>query len=219
MGDTTRGLASQVQPGQRARAAGQVAAQRVDVVVGDQLAAAGGGKIGNVELVGQLVLGQREILVAAVGAPGKGRMGLEPDAGPQPDVVDAFGDLRARRIGRQLAALRIEVARRIDGGRGARHQLVRALQVMVAVQRFVDVVGVRRLVGRVGAGRIQVFGRTLDERGVERIVGHRAGGVRAVDGAFAGAARHRAQQQERRDTQQPGHACHVTILSRMLAQG
>ncbi|ETH85395.1 hypothetical protein L560_1282 [Bordetella pertussis STO1-CHOC-0018] len=43
-------------------------------------------------------------------------MGLEPDAGPQPDVVDAFGDLRARRIGRQLAALRIEVARRIDGG-------------------------------------------------------------------------------------------------------
>src|SRR3546814_11971427 len=69
-------------------------------------------------------------------------MRLEPDAGADGNVVDTFGNLLAGGVGRQFVALRIEITRRGNGRRRARNEFIRPLQVLVAVQGLVNVVGI-----------------------------------------------------------------------------
>ncbi|MNT14480.1 hypothetical protein D3C72_1494890 [compost metagenome] len=196
--------------------AGQ-AAKGIDVVVRRQLARAGARKVGNVVLVFEFAVGKRVVVVAAVGLAGKGRVRLVAHARPDLDVVNAFSDGFARCVGGQRLALGIQILRRVDGLRGARHQFVGPLQIVIAVQRLVDVVGVGRFVAGIRACRIQVLGRTLHERGVERVLAFGAGRIRAVDGAFLRAARQR-QQHQHGCCPEPLHSKHGNLPFKSLRQ-
>ena len=147
-------------------------------------------------LVAEILRGQRVIAGVARVVLRKGRVRREQDALLQSDVVDRLGDLGAGRIGRKFAARLVVVARRGDRlGRAWRH-FVRPLQVMEAVQRLVDRVGVRGLIERIRGGRIEVLGRTLRERGEEGVGLLGAVGMRAVGDAVASGEERRAREQQ-----------------------
>ena len=161
--------------------AGQ-ASDRVDVILRRQRARASVRKVWNRELVGERLPGHREIDITTLCVARKGRVRGKEDIRSNPDVVHAFCDGRRGRVGRQRIAARIDELRWRHLHRSPRHELVGTLQVVIPVQRLVDVVGVWRLVRRIGPRRIQVFGRALRERGVERVVALSARRIGAVDG-------------------------------------
>ncbi|MCY1514713.1 hypothetical protein D9M68_492630 [compost metagenome] len=156
----------------------------VDVVVGREFARAGAREIGNVVLAVQLARRQRIVVVAAVGLAGERRMRREPRTGPELDFVDALRDLLARRVGGQRVALGVEVDRRVDRCRRARYQFVRTLQIVVTVERLVNIVCIGSFIAGIGAGRVQVLRGAFDESGIQRVLGFGAGRIRTVDGAF-----------------------------------
>ncbi len=168
-------------------ARGRQPPDRIHVVVRGQFARAGVHEVGDREFA--CGIGARQGVVArpARRVAGKCRMRREQDARFQLDVVHAFCDRRPRRVGRQLAAGGVEVARLRDRHRRARRQLVWPLQVVEAEQRLVDVEGERRLVVRIRRRRVEVTRRALLETGEQRVAALGATGMRAVDDAAAGA--------------------------------
>ena len=149
--------------------AGQ-ATERIDVIIGNQLAGAGMLEISNAELALQRLGRNRPIQRLAGGIAGKGRMRLEHNARLDGHVVHTVGHLLTGRIVGQALILRIEIGWRIYGCGGPGHQLVGPGQIMVAIQRLVNGIGKRRFVARIGTGRIQIFGRTLRERGIQDVL-------------------------------------------------
>ncbi len=169
-------------------------ADRVDVVVRRQLAGAGRREVGDPVLAVDVLPFHRVVDVVAGAVPGERRVRREQDALADRDVVDALGDRLARRIGRQFPASGVEVARQHHPLGATRPQLVGPLQVVVAVRRLVDLVGVRRLVVGVRTGRIEVLRRARGEGGVKGVARLGAGRMRAVGHAAAG-----SQRRERRE--------------------
>ena len=166
----------------RLDARGGVALERVDEVLGHQLARA------LLELPRRTAaaeFGPRQRMVgvvamAALRVLGERRVRLVHHAALDRDVVHALGDALGRRIVGQALPVGIEEHRRhhLRGHLG--DQLVRALQVVVAVGRLVDLVGVGRLRIRVRRRRIEVARRALVERVDERVAAHQLGRVRVV---------------------------------------
>ena len=165
----------------------------VDVVVGNQLAAAGHGKVGDgidaVQLPGVEVAIDRLTLAVR----GKRRMRLVADARTNANVVDAARDLRCRCIGWQLAPLGIVVARHRHALAGRRNQRVRSLQIVVLQRRLVDLRSEGDLVLAVRLHRIEVL-RTIGERRIEDVLA--ALGLRIGIVLFAGASREHEQQRQ-----------------------
>ena len=161
--------------------AGQ-ASDRVDVILRRQGARSCVLEIGDRELVGKRLPGNREVDMAPLCIPCKGRMRGKEDIRSNLDVVHAFGDGRRGRVGWQRIAARIDELRRRHLQRSARHELVRTLQIVIPIERLVDVVGVWRLVRRIGSRRIEVFRRALRERGIERVVTLGTRRIGAIDG-------------------------------------
>ena len=159
---------------------GGQAADAVDVVVGGQFARTGARKVRDGVLALQVRGGQVPVQVPAGFVHRERGVRLEPDAGLDRDVVDALHHLLPRHVVRQALALRVQVDRidHLDGR--PRRELVGPLQVVVAVQRLVDLVGVGGLVDRIGTGRVQVLGRALRERRVHDVLALGAGRVGAV---------------------------------------
>ena len=85
------------------------------------------------------------------------RVRLETNAGPEFQLVDALRNALGRRIGRQVVAMLIEIARHRDGLDGGRHQLVWALEVVVLQRRLIDLSRESRLILGVGLGRIEML--------------------------------------------------------------
>ena len=74
-------------------------------------------------------------------------MGLVQDTGTQRDVIDTFNDLRGAGVCIQRVALPIQ-KKRLSHMRGSPgNQLVRSFEVVIAVQRLVNVIGVGCFVG------------------------------------------------------------------------
>src|SRR6185436_10859557 len=96
-----------------------------------------------------------DVLAALV--PGECGVRRELDARPDLDDELGLGDILARRVALQHLACLVEIDRVRDLLGSAADELVRALQVVIAVQRLVDLVRERRLVVRIGTGRIEVF--------------------------------------------------------------
>ena len=112
-------------------------------------------------------------------------MGLEPDAGPDLDLIFAGGDLLGGCIrGKQMPGTIIEA----HGGHarsGPRHQLVRSLQIMVLQRRLVDLLNDRPLIACIGTRRVERLG-TIDKGAIEDIgtlLGRRIGVVPGVTAA------------------------------------
>ena len=165
----------------RLDARGGQPSDRIHVVVRGQFAAALLRKVEGRALVLQVSRGQRVVAQLARLVACERRMRREADAALDADVVDRFGHLLARRIGRQLTpGLVVEPRLRHRLG-GARHHHVRSLQVVKAVQRFVHRVRVRGLVDRVRGGRVQVLGRAFLKAGEEGVGLLDTGLVRTVD--------------------------------------
>ena len=99
----------------------------------------------------------------AAGSARKRRVRLITDAAPDPDLIDCEGGIFGRRIGGQLPAALVVIARLRHFLRDARNQRVRALQVMVLQRRLVDLRREGGFVRTIGLDRIEVL-RTLAER-------------------------------------------------------
>ena len=158
----------------------RVALEGVDEVFGRHLARAGGAEVPGRELVLHLLTRQLVEAQPPRFVHRKRRVRRPAHAGPDGDVVHAERHPLGRRVGRQRLAGGVQEARRHHRGRGARHQLVRPLQVVHLVQRLVDGVGVRVLVGGVRRGRVQVARAALVERHVQRVLRRGAGGPGVV---------------------------------------
>ena len=158
---------------------------RVDVVVRRQLARSLLLEVKWRALVAEVLLGQRVIAVVARIVLREGRVRCIQDALLELDVVDRLGDVRTRRIGRQFSPLLVVVARSGDRLGRARHNLVRPLQVVKAIERLEDRVGVWRFVERVRRGRIKVLRRSLLECGEEGVGPLFAAAVRVVGDVIA----------------------------------
>ena len=201
---------------------GGVTFEGVDKIVGCELARAGLTKRPRAALVGDLVGRQPVVEVLALRIPGKGRVRRKQHATLDGNVVDALHNLTGRgRIGQNLP-LAAQITRLHHGGRRLGHQRVGTLEVVVAVERFVDLIGVRRLVAAVRRGRVQIAGRAFIEGGVQRVaVGrpHRVGAVIAGGHTQGQAQRHTdapcpQPAQPRRAFVQPCPAlCHALIVS------
>ena len=140
------------------------APDRIHVVVGDQLARAGLLEIGDLVLVGDVLALHVVIEIFALRVPGERRMRREFDARLQLDDELRFRDVLARSIARQLLAVLVEVERMRDLLGGASDELVGALQVVIAVQRLVDLIRERGLVVGIGARRIEVLRGSRQDR-------------------------------------------------------
>ncbi|TLD46669.1 MAG: hypothetical protein FAZ92_01031 [Accumulibacter sp.] len=157
----------------------------VDVVVGGQLAAAAVREVAQPVDAAQLLAIAGAVQGLAGGIQRESRMRLVADSRADADLVDADGDRRRRRVGRQLAAAGVEVARHRHRLAGQRNQRIRPLQVVVLQWRLVDLRRERDLVLGVGLHRIEMLG-TLGERGVEDVPAALGAWVRIVLLAAAG---------------------------------
>ena len=119
--------------------------------------------------VAQVARLHRVVAVVASLVLGERRMRLVHDAGLDRHVVDALDDLVGTRVVGQAVSVLVEVDRRHDLLGGLRHELERALEVVVAVRRLVDLVGDQRVVRPVRRGRVEVPRRVLDHRGEDRV--------------------------------------------------
>jgi hypothetical protein len=184
----------------------RVALERVDEVLGHQLARALVLELQRRAPLADLPRLHRVVAVPALAVDSKGRMRLVADARRDADVVDALGDLLGRRIaGQQLTGL-VDVARHDDLLRGLRNERVGTLQVVIAVEWLVDREGERRLVVPVGRGGVQVAGRAVQEGRVERVVRRTLAAVRVV---VAASQHPQAGEPHQQGTQQP----HLTSRS------
>ena len=172
-------------------------ADRVDVVVGGQLAGAGLLEVGDLVLVGDVLALQRVIDVVAAGIARERGMRRVPDARLDPDVEHGLRDLVARRVVRQRVPRLVEVVRPGDFLGGAADELVGPLQVVVAVERLVHLVGERRLVVGIGAGRVEVLRRALAEGHEQRVRLLRSERMRVVRHLAAAGQRRRARRARR----------------------
>ncbi len=187
----------------RRRDAGRgVALERVDEVLGHQFARALDGEIERRRARSELARLQVVVQEVAVGVLGERRMRLPEDAVLDVDVVDALGDLLARRVVGQLLAILVEEARLRDLLCRFADQRERSLQVVVAVGLLVDLVRERGVVGPVRRDRIHVAGRPLLHRAEDRVL---AGGA-----AFPGAVVTTGQGHQQRARDQPGSAAPTT---------
>ena len=109
------------------------------------------------------------IEVAALLVLGECRVGLEQDAGLDRHVVHALGHLVSRRVVRQGLAVLVHKAWLDHRCSRLGHQLERPLQVVITVGRLVDLVGVRRVIAPIRSRGIQMAGRRLDDRRVQRV--------------------------------------------------
>ena len=164
----------------RRDARGGVALQRVDVVLGHQFARAAVLEVQRRAPLAQFAGLHRVVAVAALLVLGKGRVRLEQDAGLDADVVDALGHQLARRIVGQRLAVLVQVGGRDHLGGRLRHQLEGPQQVVVAVGRLVDLVGVGRVVAPVRGRRVEVARRALDHRTDRRVGGRQVAGQGVV---------------------------------------
>ena len=110
----------------------------------------------------------------------EGRVRRKANARLDGHVVHALGNGVGARIVRQARAGLVEVVRLHDGGGRLGNQLVRALQVVVAVERLIRRHGVRRLGVQVRRGRVEVTRRAFIERVEDEVGGGCAFGIRAV---------------------------------------
>ena len=157
----------------RLDAGGGMPLDRVDEIVGHHLTRALVLEVPGRAAIAQHGAGQRRIGVVAVLAlriDRKRRVRLVAHAGLDRHVVDALGDRIGRGVVGQDLAVLVQVARLDDSGGGLGHQLVRALQVVVAVGRVVHLHGVGRLGVAVGRGRVQVARRAFVERVEQRVL-------------------------------------------------
>ena len=182
----------------RRDARGGVALDGVDVVVGHQFARALMLEVPRRSPIAQLTGLHRVVAVVPLLIERKRRVRLVANARLDGHVVHALGDVSRGRIGGQGPAGLVEVARLRHGGRGLGHQLERALEVVVAVRRLVDLVGVGRLVAPVRSGRVEVAGRAARHRRIQRVGSTRALGLRVVVAA-------RQQQHAQHAGDQPPH--------------
>ncbi|EXI75171.1 MAG: hypothetical protein AW07_01408 [Candidatus Accumulibacter sp. SK-11] len=167
----------------------------VDVVVGGQLAAAAVREVAELLDAAQLLAVARLVPRLAGRIQGESRMRLIADSRADADLVDADGDRRRRRVGRQLAPAGVEVAWHRHRLAGQRNQRIGPLQVVVLQRRLVDLRRERDLVLGVGLHRIEML-RAFGERGVENVAAAFGARVRIVLLAAAGT------QQQRNDRQQ-----------------
>ena len=116
-------------------------------------------EIGNLVLVCHI----RSLEIVVHKAPlcifGKGRMRSKSDAGADVNLVHRLRYQLARSCLRQRFTGFVEVLRRRHFACRTPGQLIRTLEVVVAIRRLIDLVGIRRLVIGVRAGRVQVLGR------------------------------------------------------------
>ncbi len=180
---------------------------RVDVVVRRQLARSPVLEVEWRALVAEVVGCQRVIAVVARVVLRERRVRRIQDALLELDVVDRLGDVLTRRIGRQFSSLLVVVARSGDRLGCARRHLVRPLQVVEAVQRLVDRVGVRRLVERIRGRRVEVLRRTLLECGEKSVGPLFAAAVRAVGDVVAAGEQRRGCECARGHP--PAHRSHL----------
>ena len=160
-------------PGEHAEDGGRdarrrVALQCIDVVVRDELARALP-EFHRRGAMAELARLHRMVEVVAAVVLGEARVRLEQDARLDLDVVDGLRDLVARSVVGQILAVAVDVARLGDVLGGLAYQLVRALQVLIAVGRLVDLVGERRVVVPVRGRRVEVARRLLPHRGEQRV--------------------------------------------------
>ena len=193
----------------RLDAGGRVALERVDEVRGLELPRALVLELPGRALVAELFRRQVVVAVVALLVLGECRAGRVQDAGADGHVVDALRDLVGGRVLGQAPALRIQVVRLDHRRRDARDQRVGPLQVVVAVERLGDLVGVDRLGRGVGRGRIQVARRALVEGQVEGVVLGRAGRIgtvvaRGQQRRGAHRRRHRPRAAQAADRHEPG---------------
>jgi hypothetical protein len=194
----------------------------VDVVVGDQFAAAGRGEIGDHLDAAQLLGVQFAIDRLPGGVGGKSRMRLVANARANVNVVNTARDLGGRCVGRQLAALGVVVARHRYALTGRRNQRVRPLQVVVLQRRLVDLRSEGDFVLAVRLHRIEVF-RTLGEGRIENIFA--ALGLRIGIVLLTAAGRQQEQQRQQRKQKKQrakgkakgGHGRQFTLKSAALA--
>ena len=192
----------------------RVALERVDIVVGEQLTRAL-----VLEVPGRAPRAQRArrqrvfavVTVAALRVFRERRVRLVPDAGLDAHVVDALGDLVARRVLGQCLAVLVEVTRRRHRLGGLGHQLVGPQQIVVAVGRLVDLVGVGSLVVPVRGGRVQMPRRLFGEGRDQRVAGRHVVGQRVVVAAGGTEHQRSAQHQQR---QEPPHRHHPSSALR-----
>src|SRR3954468_8373513 len=153
----------------------------VDVIVGHELARAGGKLIRAFQRA-DLSLGQRKISRYESG------MRLVADAGPDADLVNAV-----------LAALDGPRLRHVN--RGQRNQLVGALEVVILEQRLVDLLGELRFILGVGLHRVEVL-RPGDEARVKDVLAALGGWVGIVpDLAASGGQRREHGEEDQEDAQ------------------
>ena len=153
----------------RGGARGGVALEGVDVILGHQLARAGALELPGRSTLAQLTGLHVVVEVFALRILGKSWVRLVQDAGLDLELVDALGNLIGGRIKRQWPPGVVHIPRRDHGLRGLGHQGVGPLEVVVAVERLVDLVGERGLVAAVGRDRIQVTRRALVEGRVQGV--------------------------------------------------
>ena len=165
----------------------------VDIVVGDQFAAAGLGEIGNHLDAAQFLGVQFAIDRLPGGVGSESRMWLVADARANANVVNAARDLGGRRVGRQLAALGVVIARYRHALTGRRNQRVRPLQIVVLQRRLVNLRGEGDLVLAVRLHRIEVLG-AVGEGCIEDVLA--ALGFRIGVVLLAAAGRQQEQQRQ-----------------------
>ena len=130
----------------------------VDEILGHKLARAFFGKLHRVrDRRGKLRV-EIMVEVGARGVPCKARVRRKAHALFDRDPVDAPINAGRRRVGRQHPPVPVDINGLDDLGRRTRLKLVRALEIVVAVGRLVDRIGVERLVARVGRLRIERLG-------------------------------------------------------------
>ena len=134
------------------------APDRIHIVVRGQFARAGFLEVADLVFVGHVLALERVVAVLPLRVFGQRRMRRKQDARPDLDVEHGLGDLVAGGVVGQFQALFVQVTRTCDVLRGAPDQLVRAFQVVVAVGRLVNLVGVGRFVVGVRTRRVEVLG-------------------------------------------------------------
>ena len=175
------------------------AANGIHIVIGHQLARARGGKVSDLVLVRRVFGGECVVRVNTLRVLGKRRVWRKQNAGFDLNVVNRLGNLAAWRIVRQRLACFVKVARCGHCTGGAAYQFVGPLEVVVAVRRLVDLVGVRRLVIGIRARWIQVLGGSPAEGHKQGVGLLRMRWVGVIEGVGAGGDR-QAHQHSRRKT-------------------
>ena len=123
-------------------------------------------------------------------------MRLVAQARKQVETINRVRHRIGGRVGRERLARGVQISRLRHLRHGQRHQLIRALEIMVLERRFVDLGEEFGFVLAVGKRRVEVPGPFL-EGAVKDILVRVGGGIRIVPGDIVATAQQQCQQAEK----------------------